>query len=118
VDSEVDQEFLVMVDLVDMEIEHLEMALDRIDMTSFDAFHFDQILNESSLQFLVYKIFQFHNLFKFANVNLESLVCFTREMSQGYFKENPFHNVVHILDSLQGLHFMIKSGNIKKYLKR
>lgn len=57
VDSEVDQEFLVMVDLVDMEIEHLEMALDRIDMTSFDAFHFDQILNESSLQFLVYKIF-------------------------------------------------------------
>lgn len=117
-DSEVDQEFLVMVDLVDMEIEHLEMALDRIDMTSFDAFHFDQILNESSLQFLVYKIFQFHNLFKFANVNLESLVCFTREMSQGYFKENPFHNVVHILDSLQGLHFMIKSGNIKKYLKR
>lgn len=52
-----DQEFLVMVDLVDMEVEHLEMALDRIDMTSFDPFHFDQILNESSLQFLVYKIF-------------------------------------------------------------
>merc|ERR1712151_1155983 len=42
----------------------------------------------------------------------------TREMSQGYFKENPFHNVVHILDSLQGLHFMLKAGNIKKYLKR
>ena len=75
-------------------------------------------MNESSLQFLVYKIFQFHNLFKFANINLESLVCFTREMSQGYFKENPFHNVVHILDSLQGLHFMLKAGNIKKYLKR
>lgn len=46
-----------MVDLVDMEIEHLEMALDRVDQTSFDAFHFDQILNDSSLQFLVYKIF-------------------------------------------------------------
>lgn len=107
-----------MVDLVDMEIEHLEMALDRVDMTSFDAFHFDQILNESSLQFLVYKIFQFHNLFKFANVNLESLVTFTREMSQGYFKENPFHNVVHILDSLQGLHFMLKAPNIKKNIKR
>jgi hypothetical protein len=30
-----------MVDLVDMELEHLEMALDRLDMTSFDAFHFD-----------------------------------------------------------------------------
>jgi hypothetical protein len=41
VDPEVDNEFLVMVDLMDMETEHLEMALDRIDMTSFDAFHFD-----------------------------------------------------------------------------
>ena len=30
-----------MVDLVDMELEHLEMALDSVDMTSFDAFHFD-----------------------------------------------------------------------------
>ena len=38
-----------MVDLVDMEVEHLEMALDRIVTTSFDPFHFDQILNESSL---------------------------------------------------------------------
>lgn len=41
VDLETDQEFLVMVDLVDMELEHLEMALERIDTTSFDAFHFD-----------------------------------------------------------------------------
>jgi hypothetical protein len=31
----------VLVDLVDMEIEHLEMALDKVDQTSFDAFHFD-----------------------------------------------------------------------------
>ena len=98
-----------MVDLADMEIEHLEMALDKIDMTSFDAFHFDQILSESSLQFLVYKIFQFHNISKFANINIESLVCFTREMSQGYFKENPFHNVVHIIDSMQGLHYLLKA---------
>jgi hypothetical protein len=55
---------------------------------------------------------------KFANVNLESLVAFTREMAQGYFKENPFHNVIHILDSLQGLHFMLKTPNIKKNIKR
>lgn len=39
-------------------------------------------------------------------------------MSHGYFKENPFHSVIHILDSLQGLHFMLKVGNIKKHLKR
>ena len=40
-DSELDSEFLTMVDLIDMDIEHLEMALERIDLPSFDAFHFD-----------------------------------------------------------------------------
>ena len=39
-------------------------------------------------------------------------------MALGYFKENPYHNVVHILDSLQGLHYMLKIGNMKKFLKR
>ena len=30
-----------MVDLIDMDIEHLEMSLERIDLPSFDPFHFD-----------------------------------------------------------------------------
>ena len=100
VDSELDADFLQMVDLVDMDIEHLEMSLERIDMATFDAFHFDQILNDNSLQFMVYKLFQFHNINNYANIKLETLVGFTREMALGYFKENPYHNVVHILDSL------------------
>jgi hypothetical protein len=45
-------------------------------------------------------------------------VAFIREIAAGYFKENAFHNQVHILDSLQGLHYMLKAGNIKKYLKK
>ena len=75
-------------------------------------------MNDNSLQFMVYKLFQFHNLQKYANIKLDTLVNFTREMALGYFKENPFHNVVHILDSLQGLHYMLKTGNMKKFLKR
>jgi hypothetical protein len=47
----------LMVDLVDMDIEHLETSLERIDLATFDAFHFDQILNDNSLQFMVYKLF-------------------------------------------------------------
>jgi hypothetical protein len=57
VDSELDADFLLMVDLVDMDIEHLETSLERIDLATFDAFHFDQILNDNSLQFMVYKLF-------------------------------------------------------------
>lgn len=41
-----------------MEQEHLEMALEKMDMTSFDVFHFETIFNDNSLQFMAYKIFQ------------------------------------------------------------
>jgi hypothetical protein len=37
-------------------------------------------------------------------------------MQTGYFKDNAFHNVNHVLDSLQGLHYMMKVGKIKKDL--
>ena len=43
---------------------------------------------------------------------------FAAEISLGYFKENHYHNVCHILDSLQGMHFLLKQGSIKKSLKR
>ena len=84
----------------------------------FDPFHFEQILSENSLQFLFYKIIQQNSLLKQYNITLESLSSFVREISQGYFKENPFHNQVHIVDSLQGLHYLLKIGNVKKYLRK
>lgn len=53
----VDLEFLQMTDLMDMEVEHIELALERIEQTNFDAFHFDQILIDNSLQYMTYKLF-------------------------------------------------------------
>lgn len=61
-------------------------------MTTFDAFHFEQILSENSLQYLTYKILQQHKLLDYSNISLESLVAFIREIAAGYFKENAFHN--------------------------
>jgi hypothetical protein len=49
-----------MIDLADMDTEHLDMALEKLDQVIFDPFHFEQILSENSLQFLFYKIFQQH----------------------------------------------------------
>jgi hypothetical protein len=83
-----------------MEQEHLEMALEKMDMTTFDVFHFETIFNDNSLQFMAYKIFQQHQLFNFARIKLENFVCFVREIAQGYFKENQYHNQQHIIDSL------------------
>ena len=43
---------------------------------------------------------------------------FTGEVQIGYFKENHYHNVVHILDSMQGMFFLLRQGSIKKSLKK
>jgi len=100
------------------EIEHLENSLDRFDMVSFDATIFDGMLFDNSLPFMVYKIYQHNGLIASYHMELIQLVNFSREMQIGYFKDNPFHNVVHVLDSMQGMHFMMKVGNVKKYLKQ
>ena len=36
----------------------------------------------------------------------------------GYFKENPYHCTVHILDSIQGLNFLMTHAEIVKILKK
>lgn len=99
-DDDQEEDFLQMIDLADMDQEHLELAIDKLDMTTFDPFHFEQILSENSMQYLTYKILQQSQLLKFASIPIESLVAFIREIAAGYFKENPFHNQVHVLDSL------------------
>ena len=40
-DEDRDEEFLQMIDLADMDQEHLELAIDKLEMTTFDAFHFE-----------------------------------------------------------------------------
>jgi hypothetical protein len=48
-DDNEDLEVLQIIDLVDMEKEHLDVALEKIDSTRFDVFHFETILSENSL---------------------------------------------------------------------
>lgn len=39
-------------------------------------------------------------------------------IQNGYFSENSYHNITHIIDSLQGLHYLLSMGNLKKYFKK
>lgn len=93
---------------MDMDAEHLEMATEKFELVSFDAFSFEQILSDNALQFVSYKIFQHFGLFKHYHIKLEYMVNFTKEIQAGYFKENPFHSVTHIVDSLQALYYFMK----------
>lgn len=75
-------------------------------------------MNESALQFLTFKIFKAQNFFDLYHIPLDNLINFTGEIPLGYFKDNPYHCVTHILDSIQGLHYLMLNGNWDKSLKR
>jgi len=76
------------------------------------------MLNENALQFLSFKIFKELNFFEQYHISLENLVNFSGELQMGYFKENPYHCVTHILDSMQGLHYLMNNGDVVKTLKK
>ena len=61
-----DYEFLEMADLLDVNQEQLDQALDCFEENeiSFDVFVFCQLLQEASLPFMINKIFQKHDFFK------------------------------------------------------
>lgn len=108
-----EQEFLQKVDLADFG-EFYEQATAELDTVQFDAITFETILKENALQFLTFKIFKEQNLFEQYHISLDNLINFTGELQMGYFKDNPYHCVTHILDSLQGLHYLMINGEVAK----
>jgi hypothetical protein len=38
-------------------------------------------------------------------------------MANGYFQDNPYHNQAHIVDSLQGMHYLMNTANLKRFFK-
>ena len=76
------------------------------------------MLNENALQYLTFKIFHQLNFFETYKIPMENLVNFTGELTLGYFKDNPYHNVTHILDSMQGLYFLVRNGELTKCVKK
>jgi hypothetical protein len=51
-------------------------------------------------------------------LELEYLVNFLSEIQFGYSKENQYHNVHHVIDSMQGMQFIMTNGDVKKHLKK
>ena len=74
--------------------------MELFDEIQFDSFNFTGVLNEAALPFVVHNIFQKQDLYSKFHISVSTLYNFTKEIAQGYFKENPYHNVTHIIDSL------------------
>lgn len=95
-----------------------ENILEKVDETQFDAFAFVQIVNEKSFQYLMYKLLSIHNILIPFHIPLKKLCDFAGTIQKGYFVENPYHNPTHIVDTLQAMHYLYHTANIKKYLNK
>jgi len=86
---------------VEFGVEHLQTAMNNFDEIQFDTFNFCQYLQQdNSLAFMVFKLFTKHDFCNKFFISIRQTFNFAKEINQGYFKENPFHNHFHIIDSL------------------
>jgi hypothetical protein len=95
VESDINSQFIVLAgDLMnDFGPDHLDQAVENFDTIQFDVFNYCQYLQEKlSLPFMVHKIFNTYEFF--STYDIEQQICFnfSKEMTEGYFKENPYHS--------------------------
>lgn len=66
----------------------------------------------------MYKLLWHYNILDFMSIDFNTLLTCSGNIQKGYFVENPFHNPTHIIDTLQGMHFIIFANNLKKEMKK
>ena len=95
-----------------------ENVLKKFDETQFDSFEFSQIMGEKSFQFLMYEIFSIYNIMTPFNIPIRKLCDFAGKMQRGYSEENEYHCPAHIVDTLQAMHYLYYTANLKRFLKK
>lgn len=98
--DEADQEFIMLAEYIDLGQDQLDQVLENFDDIAFDSLGLEAILGELSLPFMANKIFQKYDFLDIFHIPAETLFSFAKEITHGYFKENAYHNSVHIVDSL------------------
>lgn len=114
-EQDYESQFLMLADLIDIGSEHLENAEEHFNDITFDVFNFSTLFQENiAFQFMVHKIFLKYDFYKKYSITVDTCFNFSREMANGYFKENAHHNQYHIIDSLQAMHYLMHVGNLRE----
>ena len=64
------------------------------------------------------KIFNKYEFFKDYNCDPETCYNFSKEINHGYFKVNSYHNHMHVIDSMQAMHYLLTTANLQIQLKK
>ena len=69
-----------------------------------------------SFHYIIYSIYRIYDFSCLHGIRLETMYHFSHELSKGYFKETKFHNSLHIIDSLQAMHYILSTGGLKSQI--
>ena len=114
--QEESDEFFELIGETDVSL--YESVIEKIDETLFDSFSFYLVINDKSFQFLMYKFLSLYNIITPFQISLKKLWDFNGAIQKGYFVENPYHNPIHIIDTLQAMHYLYFAAGMRKLLKK
>eukprot|EP00741_Cyanophora_paradoxa_P015712 tig00020904_g15169.t1 len=83
---------------------------------NFDVFRLADLSRERPLQVLSLELFRRHGIVETFNLEPRRLSKFLEVMENGY-KQTPYHSRTHAADVLQGVHFLLTSGNLRSLLR-
>ena len=85
--------------------------------TTFDPNVYVEFLKDKSLTYLVFKLFNYYDLFDKFGIQPARMAGFLRQATASYYKtNNPYHNLLSVIEVLHSLHHFIIAGSLTKHL--
>jgi hypothetical protein len=93
-------------------------ALTSVDLWTWDVFQFYGVADEKAFAILGMKLLLKYDIYKSCDMNLDTMLNFMCALQEGYSSFIPYHNAVHILDTVQATHYFYSTAGLENYLTR
>lgn len=88
----------------------------NFDKWDFDIFEFQSVVQEQSLSFFGFKLFQQYGLFEKFSISDNNFANLLNAIKQQYYEINPYHNLLRCIEVTRNFHYFTKNGDLMSYL--
>lgn len=88
-----------------------------LNHTTFDSNVFVDYMKDKSLIYIVFELCEYYDLFGKFGIVHECMAAFLRQALASYERtNNPYHNLLSVIDVLHNIHYFVMAGNLTKHL--
>ncbi|EKX35891.1 hypothetical protein GUITHDRAFT_79370 [Guillardia theta CCMP2712] len=99
------------------ELVQLNQVLERVDEWGWNPFELSEITRMRPIQALGWHLISHWNVMEELMID-EAIMKNWLAFVESKYNNNPYHNAIHASDILQTVHFILKTGNLSRYLTR